>query len=269
MTYTTREGVPHPQRHEAHTTGRYGPLGPEPTQARSYGQRHDPAAADLRNQVVDRLRRMNTMHGQHAWDRRHKDPVAPHGLAFLYADVASQDPPRYALRTATRMFLDGPEVEHLPRLLYELIGIARGYLQQGSFDPCTQMTDRQDEMSPWARYVGLGISSLDTPQASWRQTRQQAFGPLDVPGRCYALLTDGTMLLMDRGGQSRFGSFTVRSTHSLDVIPGQPARIWRWAGDLTDLDSDPQTKPIWHWLHQLHQFVLSGDRVRAAAGPTL
>src|SRR5215475_5366975 len=43
-------------------------------------------AVKLRKQVVDRLRLMNARHGRRAWERADADPIAPHGLAFFYAD---------------------------------------------------------------------------------------------------------------------------------------------------------------------------------------
>src|SRR5215468_2506466 len=60
----------------------------------------------LRKQVVDRLRLMNARHGRRAWERAHNDPIAPHGLAFFYADHDPQPTSGYRRRicTATRLF---------------------------------------------------------------------------------------------------------------------------------------------------------------------
>ncbi len=227
---------------------------------------HDPVAADLRNQVVDRLRRMSVLHARHGWERRNRDPVGPHGLAFFYSEPLAGDPrrrgeQRAVLRTATRMFLDGPEVESLPRLLYDLIGIAEDYRREGGFDPRALMADRVEPMSRHAHYIGVGVSTLDTPAGDWAQIRQSANGELAVAGRCLALLADGTMLLLDRGGERQFGALHIWSTHSLDVEPGQPWRTWRWAHHLPELH-DPSTRDVWHWLGQLHLRVRRGSHER-------
>lgn len=262
----------HPQAPRRHAgpshSGRYepprraAPFGsPPPAEPVSQPPVHDPVAADLRNQVVDRLRRMSVLHSRHAWERRYRDPLGPHALAFFYTGPPHGDPLRCTLRTATRLFLDGSDVEDLPRLLYDLVGLSNGYLAGGGFDPRAQMADRVERMPPRASYIGVGISTLDTPAGSWAQIRSSATSELEVPGRCFALLVDGTMLLLDRHGEQGFGAFDVLSTHSLDVMPGQPWRMWRWAYHLADL-ADPATRDIWHWLGQLHQLIAAGSHGR-------
>jgi hypothetical protein len=229
------------------------PLEPEPEQFRS----HDPAAADLRSQVVRRIRFMNFRHTEHAWERRYRDPIGPHALAFLFAEQARGRPPRYTLKTATRLFLDGPEVADLPRLLYDLAEVVRRHRRGGPYDP-RALADRIEEMSPQAAYIGVAVSSLDTPAGYWAHVRQQVSGSIDVPGRCYALLSDGTMLLMDRGGQSRFGHFEVRASESLDEVPGESLQRWTFDGTLREL-VDPATAPIWHQMRLLHHAIVGGD----------
>jgi hypothetical protein len=146
---------------------------------------HDPVAVDLRNQVVDRMRRMNVLHARHSWERRNRDPLGPHSVAFFYAEPPTSEPPgrgrspqgeqhdgrpQAVLRTATRMFLDGPEVMDLSRLLYDLAGIAKVYQGQGYFDPRAQMCDRVEPMSRHAGF-GVGVSTLDTPAGRWADVR--------------------------------------------------------------------------------------------------
>jgi hypothetical protein len=164
---------------------------------------------------------------------------------------------RYRLATATRVFLDGSEVENLPRLLYELHGIGSGFLNGGGFDPRSQMADRVEAMPRDARYIGLGVSSLDTPTGTWREMLRTSDGPLNIPGRCYALLADSTRILCDRRGESEFGAFHIWSTHSLDLVHGHPMRAWRYGSRL--LHGEPDTKDIWHWLTQLHYLVVEGS----------
>ncbi|GAA0805973.1 hypothetical protein [Spirilliplanes yamanashiensis] len=216
---------------------------------------HDPAAADLRSQVVRRIRFMNFRHAEHAWERRYRDPIGPHALAFLYAEPARGKPPRNALKTATRLFLAGPEVDDLPQLLADLTQVVTA-APHGRLD-CRTLTDRAEDMTPGATYMGVAVSSLDTPAGRWADVRQQVAGSIDVPGRCYALLADGTMILMDRGGQSRFGHFEVRSTDSLDEIPGDSMQRWTYDRSLADL-ADPATYDIWVRLRGLHDAVVAG-----------
>jgi hypothetical protein len=215
---------------------------------------HDPAAADLRSQVVRRVRFMNFRHAEHAWERRYRDPIGPHALAFLYAEPARGKPPRYALKTATRLFLAGPEVDDLPQLLADLTDVVARALH-GRLD-CRFLADRTEDMSAGANYVGIAVSSLDTPAGRWADVRQRVAGSIDVPGRCYCLLSDSTMLLMDRGGQSRFGHFEVRSTDSLDEVPGDSLQRWTYDRSLVDL-SDPATRDVWVRLNGLHEAIVT------------
>jgi hypothetical protein len=236
---------------------------PRPPLPRQLPDAHDAASADLRAQVVDRLRLMNALHTQHAWYRRHSQPIGPHGLAFFYAEPGQREPVRFTLRTATRLFLDGPDVSDAPRLLYEICGIAAGYAQQGRIDPRTQMADRCEPMAASATFVGVGLSTLDTHSGSWAQVRGQASGPLDIPGRGLAVLADETRVLIDRRGRDEYSAFHVQATHSLDVVPGQPALRWRWNPDLAER-SDAAIRDVWHFLAHLgaviHEAGVRHDR---------
>src|SRR5262249_25091269 len=147
----------------------------------------------------------------HAWRHRRDRPVAPHALGFLYADPIppAEDGRRYYhVVAATRMVNDDPAVRDLPALLYRLAALARErYLPTpGGFDPAVHMTTHQDEPSGAARYIGLGVSTLDTPAGTWDDVQASAGGADEVPGRCYALLCDGTAILADRGGRDSFGA---------------------------------------------------------------
>ncbi|GAA4260007.1 hypothetical protein GCM10022255_087010 [Dactylosporangium darangshiense] len=184
----------------------------------------DPAAdaavriawADLRSQVVARLRWMNTHHAQHAWDQRVRDPLAAHALAFFAYEPAAG---RFELRTATRLFLHGDAPYVLPRLVHEFTGQAIR-CQQRRQDPMVTLTDRRDPLSPQARFLGVGVSSLDTRWQSWEVTQRTAAGIVDIPGRCVAVLNDGTTMVIDRGGRKQYDRFTVASTAELEVDPG-------------------------------------------------
>jgi hypothetical protein len=240
---------------------------PQPQPSPQEQAPHDPTAADLRNQVIERLRRMNAKHSFHAWERRNSDPLGPHGLAFFYADPQPEhQPTHYVLRSATRMFLDGSDVDDLPQLLYDLTGIAETYLKAGNLDPRSQMAQRADRMSPAAMYIGVGISSLDTyPVGShsgrWRDIAKLATGPADIPGRCFAVLVDNTMLLLDRRGRREFGAFHITSTHDLNIVPGRWTQPWVWDRDLAAM-RDPLTRDTWQLLARLNHLVREADRGR-------
>jgi hypothetical protein len=80
-----------------------------------------------------------------------------------------------------------------------------------------------------------------------------------VPGRCLVLLTDGSLLLVERGGQDVYGEVHVASSHDLTVELGLSPRRWRWRPDLW---TDPATSAVWPRLHDLHVLTM-----RAAARP--
>lgn len=213
------------------------------------------SSIELRNLVVDRMRQMNAMHGMHAYDRcRSRAPIGPHGLAFLYRDlVAGGERPRYVLRTATRLFVDGDDVRHLYHLIDELIAIARDYSARGTFDPRITMSNRGDKMSAHAEYVGVGISTLDTRHGKWEEVQQRVSSPLDVPGLCYAVLTDGSRIVVERGAGT-IGATRIYSTHPL-TDPTNPVRMWTW---LRDPDANG-LRTLWQWLGALHNLVLEGQ----------
>jgi hypothetical protein len=222
---------------------------------------HDAESARIRNAVVDRLLRMNARHATHAWLHRRAHPVGPHGVAFLYcaahAGPDPREPPRHSVAAATRLVDAAEDVRDVSRLLYRLTTLAQErYLRADSeFDPRRHMTNRSDPMPAHATYIGIGVSSLDTAETTWEQTQQRAAGPLDIPGRCFGLLRDGTMLLLDRGGQDVYGEVRVCCTHDLNVEPGLPTRRWSWHPDLRTV---PGTDEIWRRLADLHAVTSQG-----------
>ena len=214
---------------------------------------HDPTASRIRNLVVDRMLRMNARHATHAWLQRRMQSVGPHGLAFLYSDPAP-DGPYHRVAAATRLVADADDVRDLPRLLYRLTSLARERYagEPGGFDPRTSMTNRRDAMSPRSVYIGVGVSSLDTPAGAWQRTQNEAGGPLDIAGRCFVVLVDGTAMLIDRGGQDVYGEVRVQCTHDLNVEPGLAARRWSWNPDLYSVDG---TIEVWQRLYGLHELA--------------
>ena len=221
---------------------------------------HDATSARIRNLAADRLLRMNARHATHAWLQRRAHPVGPHGIAFLYFDQAAAAPVPTVV-AATRLVDDTADVRPLPRLLYRLANLARDrYAQLGGFDPRPVLANRQDQMSPHAAYIGLGVSSLDSGTETWERIQRSASGPLDLPGRCFALLGDGTHMLVDRGGQDVFGEVRLASTHDLNIELGIAARRWVWRPDLATTSG---TAEIWPRLADLHQLIV-GSHHRSA-----
>lgn len=214
---------------------------------------HDPVAARIRNLVIDRLLRMNARHATHAWLQRRAHPVGPHGLAFLYCDRVNGSQ-YHSVAAATRLVDDAEDVRELPRLLFRLSTLARERYagDAGGFDPRVCMTNRYDPMSAGAVYIGVGVSSLDTAAATWAEVQASARGPLDIPGRCFALLTDGTLLLLERGAQDVFGDIRIQSTHDLNLEPGLAARRWSWR---VELHAAPGTTEVWRQLSNLHDLA--------------
>jgi hypothetical protein len=206
--------------------------------------------------------RMSAHHAAHAWRHRRDRPVAPHALGFLYADPI---PPAedgwqfFTVVAATRMVNDDPAVRDLPQLLYRLTALARErYLPTpGGFDPAVHMTTHQDKPSGPAQYIGLGVSTLDTPAGMWDDVRARAAGTDEVPGRCYALLLDGTAILADRGARNSFDTVSVRCTADLNVAPGLAGR--RWIHD-PDVSTMPAPIDVWERMYDLHTLTLHQPR---------
>jgi len=267
VTYANYGSVPMQRRRWSEPEAAYGPPPPPPPPPGNYDDNGGPppterpvdqqerVAAEIRNLVVDRLSQMNAQHALNAWEHRRKTPIGPHALAFFYLEVIEPgNPPRYATPIAARLFLDGEDVSFLPELLYKMVGIGRRRLAQGDdFDPLVTMARKQDEMSTRTQYIGVGVSSLETPTRSWAEIQDSAFGPLDIPGRGLAVLTDGTRLVLERGDRSH-GPTHVRSSHQLDLVPGIPSRRWTWLRDPVEPNGTE------YWLHELHQAVLEGQR---------
>ncbi len=206
---------------------------------------------------MDRLLRMNARHATHAWLQRRSHPVGPHGIAFLYYDHAA-GPPGPLVVAATRLVDDLPDVRALPRLLYRFAALARDrYARENGFDPRACLTNRQDPMSPSTAYIGIGVSSLDSDTQPWERIQHSATGPLDLPGRCFALLGDGTHLLIDRGGQDVFGKVRLASTHDLNVEVGLASRRWAWRPDLAITTG---TVDVWPRLAELHDLIVGRGR---------
>jgi len=225
-----------------------------PTQVR------DAAEADLRCSVAARLKKMNWLYAENAWQLRRRDPLGPHALAFLYCRPDAHRPGRLELGIATRLFLDAPDVEYLPRLLFDVAAVLRE--RDGHPVDVREIASRVDPVAARGTYVGVAVSSLDTPTGTWKETRERVEDSLDIPGPCYAYLADGTALLVDRGGKGAFTDMTINSTHSLDVPGTASGGRWTWKPDLiTEAGGDTQQtwEQLWDQLQDLHRLAAGED----------
>jgi hypothetical protein len=246
---------------------------------------HNPVAVSARNEVIARMAQFSHTHAQLAWDARKSQRICPHAIAFLYADPQpipddpAPNPPQnggrvarpyleptdrqrrlrtlrfYRIAAATRLDHDTPDVRELPELLYRLANLARTeYLPKpGGFDPAVQLSLHQDATSAHAPYVGVGVSTLDTPGTTWEQTTKAAQDHSDVGGRCYALLFDHTALLIDRGPPRRVrNELGVHATTDLNYEGGVAPRLWTHHPDVSTMTAPLE---VWDQMHTLHQLV--------------
>ncbi|MFC7483049.1 hypothetical protein ACFQX7_27850 [Luedemannella flava] len=158
-------------------------------------------AIDVRNQVVERMRWMNLRHAHHAWEQRYRDPLAPYGLALLFVQPDPIRRGRLLVKAATKLWLHGPETEHLPRLLFGLNNLVVDRMREGVFDLRTELTNRVDNgMDDDAYYVGIGLSSLDTHTGVWEQAQRRVEDVAEVPGTVAMVLTDQTTIVAHGAG---------------------------------------------------------------------
>ncbi|MER5457040.1 hypothetical protein ABT008_19850 [Micromonospora sp. NPDC002389] len=223
--------------------------------------------ADLRRQIVFRTKRLNVGHLVEA-DQRYgrRDALGPHGVMLFFVSAAPTEPHGYRLHTAYRLWLSSPEADDLPRLLGELADIAAENVAR-----CAATGDRWHPLGPYrsmvnggdmsppagAVYVGVGVTTLDTDQGRWHQVARtlrdapaggRRLSAFDLKGQCYALLTDGTALHVDRNPHARLGVDGIRCTRTLD-----PDRITHYNPhhDLIE-QGDQHTREVWRALGSLH-----------------
>jgi hypothetical protein len=261
--------VPPPPSHPPEPTPVGGPAGGLPDAAvgvvrDASAVGYDVDAAMLRGAVVGRMRRFNVLHADHAWRRRYRDPIAAHGMAFLYADPEGTG--WWSLRTATRLVLDAPEVARAELMLHGLIEAVHELAPGGPVDPRVDMANRCDRMTDRAVFIGVGLSTLDTPVrpdphggpdlgGPWTTVRKTADGVSSIAGRCYMVLTDGAAMVLDRGRYTDPEPVRLRSTHMVHGHTG-----WGWLRGVTDHDTGPGTAVVWHQLAELRNVLMGEPR---------
>jgi hypothetical protein len=234
---TSYDEVPPPRRRRPFGDGGLPPVGSQhydPRRAdaereRDHERQEQERMVDVRNAALLRMREMNSRHGMHAFDeRRGADALGPHAIAFLWVDTEQDhaQSSRIVVRAATRLFRDDEEVRHLPTLMNTLSRIAHSYIERGGFDPRLTMVHRRDKMSQHARYVGVGVSSLDTIVGQWTDIQEHARSAMEICGRSYVHLVDDTRMILDRGGQ--FGAVgTTYSNRPLEAGTRIAFATWR------------------------------------------
>ena len=234
--------------------------GPEDPDARMQNLKRE---ADLRQQAVRRMRYMSVQHAMHAWEHRYSDPIAPYGLAFLFAQPAAQG--WHLLTAATKLWLAGPEASNLPRLLFGLNNAVVQQIHDPNFDLRHDLANRVDnKMAENAWYVGLGVSSLDTYSGTWEQVCAAVDRHVDVPAQIRVILIDSTMIVCDRRGLSEFNALTVRSTHALSASLMDNPFPWSTTS-AQELRNDPAHTSVLRWMEELNNNLWQADNTRLVA----
>jgi hypothetical protein len=213
--------------------------------------------AYLRRDVANRLEDAGWDHIREAWGRR-RDPLGPHALLLLYAGKPVGDPPISELHVSGRVFLAGDEPK-LPHLLYDLNSIIGGHLAGGHTPHAYPISSFADPGAASADYVGLAVSSLDTPQGTWTDIQATAWTEMDIPMRGQAMLIDGSRLQVDVFGRDRFGEVQVTTS---EPISGPTARlpIKNWHRLQNPQHQTPDEAEVWRWMTTLHTTLLRGTR---------
>lgn len=223
-------------------------------------------AIRIRNASIARIRMASARHGARAADVRNGgNRIGPHAVLFLYHDVADRDGvgPRDVVSVSYRMFGDHAQFRDIRNVLRAMADESARYARQpGGFDPRRVLVQGVDEEIPArATFVGVAVSTLDTSAGRWLDLRERVSGALDVAGRAYVLLVDGTRMVLERGGP--FGvNGTTWSSHTLELDLGMAThRSWqqliRYAGDPDEV--------VWRGMDTLLWQVYRGIRARSAA----
>lgn len=233
----------------------------------------EPVWVRVRNDVAFLLRTINLKHLTEAFDRLGKrNALGPHGVVLLYADRASS-----RVLSVLRMFPDGPEVEDLASVLYELNRVAANNIARASgkkrrWDPrgpADSMVNGGDmDMPRDAVYIGAGVTSLDSEHGRWADVIRAVLNHSpgsggtvwDIPGRGLALLTDGSQIRVVRDLRRSTYDNGISCNRNIDPMLTQ---TWRRPVDLIEQTQDPQVRAAWIELQQLnatlHQY-LNGER---------
>jgi hypothetical protein len=224
---------------------------PEDWQAAAQERERERMQALVRAETVTRLVWMNHRHALKAWDERRDRPVAPWALGFLFAEPSSVPAGMPQIKVASRLVNDDTDLgsgAHLLLRLRELI--QQRYLVPGRpFDP-TPVVSYTEQVTVPAPYVGVGLSVLGNPTQPWETLRRGDSN--DIPGHCYAVLADGTFMLVDRAPRAELSRVTVHATAPMPYQEGSTFRRWRHYHTVEQIRAD---NDIWEQLYALHCLV--------------
>ncbi|MDG4803696.1 hypothetical protein [Micromonospora sp. WMMD980] len=223
--------------------------------------------ASLRWQVGSRLKIANTKHLSSA-SRRFgtRAALGPHAVLLLFVADAPHEPGGLRLHTASRLFPAGPDAGHLPTVLDDLIIAAQGHIanagpQWHPLDGVRSLVNGEQVHLPvGARYLGVGVSTLDTDQGRWSDIAASLHETLaagifgasqQISGRCYARLVDHTAMQVDRDAYPALGDNGIRCTQPVDIDHYDSYR--RYA-DLTSR-GDHDHQQMWQRLTALHDLL--------------
>ncbi len=215
----------------------------------------------LRGRALDRLIAVNASHASHAADKvRTKDDLCEHAIALFSFDLTDKT---FPLSTATRLSLSDDGNTSLIDMLTSLANVAEHKVAQAAehgrrWDPripLTGLVNRSEPLSPDMVYLGIGVSTLDTPEMSWRSMKGTVdrFSGLHLRGQGYLYLDDATAGHFVRAAQlgSQTGQHEIMANNMLFSHYS-----WKRRPDLME-HANQRTYLIWEQIRRLHQALKS------------
>lgn len=207
--------------------------------------------AYLRHSAGTSLRGTNAMHVTMALERIHarQPPLAPHGVTLFFVVDAPGRHLGFQVLAASRWGYSGPEYDSLVAFLTGMRATAQTFITQHQrrrrvWDPrdpehlLVNIGDLARTDTP-ARYVGLGMETLDTDSRHWYEVvpvlRSSGITSLQamshVPGEGAIRLVDGSEIRLVRDDTRRGLGNDLICNHPLDatqihhVTPDVPDRL--------------------------------------------
>jgi hypothetical protein len=218
-------------------------------------------SALLRGRFADRLISVNAAHAGHAADLiRTRDDLCEHALV-LYSASPFQEA-GHEVSIATRLSLSDNENADILGWLNGLCRVVEQRLHEAGrhdqrWDPRTPLTglvSRSEDLSPQMIYMGVGVSTLDTPEQPWRQMKSgvERYSGLRLRGQGYLLIDDDTTIHLVRAPQvgAQAGQHRIIANQAIET----QYRNWIRQPDMMAA-ADQRTSQIWELMRRLH-FVL-------------
>jgi hypothetical protein len=215
----------------------------------------------LRGRFADRLVSVNAAHAGHAADLiRTKDDVCEHALVLFSANPAVDR--SHEMSIATRLSLSDTENADIVDWLTDLCRVVERKLVESPatgrhWDPRTPFTglvSRAEELTPAMVYMGVGVSTLDTPEQSWRLMKRgvERYSGLRMRGQGYLLLDDATTVHLIRAPQTgpQTGRHQITANQPIETQYGH----WARQHDMVTRAGE-RTARIWDRIHRLHRLL--------------